>query len=92
MSKIFKIEITTTVLVEADDRQEASERIANMSLSEIADEMDSGDMVGQDVRGDLVEVPRSEVEAELIAVGNDGTFFLMEDEDAADSEEPTEEN
>lgn len=81
MSKIFKMEITTAILIQAADREEASERLANLTLSEIADEMDSGDLIGQENRGNLVEVPRAEVESELEAMGNDGTFFVLEDED-----------
>lgn len=86
MTKIFKLEITTTVLIETQTAQEASTQLDNMSLSEIADEMDSGDLVGNDIRGDVVEVPKNEIEGELLAVGNDGTFFAIDEDEDADAE------
>ena len=81
MTKFFKMEITTTVLFGADSIAEANGRIANMSLMEIAEEMESGDMIGKDVCGDVVEIPRDEVESEEIAVGGDGSFFNVNEDD-----------
>ena len=86
MTKFFKVEITTTVLFSADSTSEANNRISNMSLIEIAEEMDSGDMIGKDIFADVVEIPRNEIESEEVAVGGDGTFFNV-DEDEDEEEE-----
>ena len=53
---------------------------AAISLAQLAYELDDGECIG----GDLVavtseNVPRHKLEDELMAVGNDGSFFELED-------------
>lgn len=74
---IFKTAITITVLGEFESRGAAQAWFDNANPYTILNEMDDGDLVGQTSVGEVEEVPESDVESELEAVGNDGTFFDM---------------
>lgn len=72
---IFKTTLTVIVLHEADSAEEAAQRIADEGLNGTAYEITDGEWIGMVVNGPTVEVPADKVESELIALGNDGTFF-----------------
>jgi len=74
---IYKTTITVTVFHEAYDQQAAETNMAHRELEEVASQIDSGDWIGQTEIGPTVRVPRSKLKSELLAIGNDGTFFEM---------------
>lgn len=49
-----------------------------MSLEHAMEESMTGNMVGLETEAITLEVPDSEVETELVALGNDGEFFNIE--------------
>src|SRR3546814_11610561 len=51
------------------------DRLSTMSLARIGEEMDFGDMVGAFAITSADDVPPHALQAELTALGNDGTFF-----------------
>ena len=78
---IVKTVITVTVLHEADSLEDAGNIISSMSLGEIGYMIDEGDGLGDYVISYMDEVPPDKVREESIVLGNDGTFFLLEDEE-----------
>lgn len=79
MAKIIKTIITLTLLHREDFP------LSQMSLEQIGHEMDEGDCVGSFGTVSEEAVPLAKVPAELEALGNDGTFFDLEDGDYTDS-------
>jgi hypothetical protein len=71
---IVKTRITITVLHRSDNP------MTDHGIDEVLYEMSEGDAVGWETGRDTVPVDPNDVGAELIALGNDGTFF-DEDED-----------
>jgi hypothetical protein len=69
---IKKTTITITVLYEDDVNVE------NMPLSAVLRQMDNGDLIGHIGSRKTISIPDSKVKKELLAVGNDGTFFASE--------------
>jgi len=67
MAKIYKHIYTVVVLSESDDTVD--------DLSVLADSIDSGEDIGQFEHTSTEEVPAEQVEQELLAICNDGTFF-----------------
>jgi len=51
------------------------DRLSTMSLARIGEKMDFGDMVGTFAITASARVPPDTIHQELVAVGNDGTFF-----------------
>lgn len=60
-----------------DDTDVSDEAVQNMPISVILEECDSGPMIGAvaDCGVAIEDVPADEVEAQLLNMGNDGTFF-----------------
>ncbi|HMM71442.1 MAG TPA: hypothetical protein PKC22_04350 [Rhodocyclaceae bacterium] len=71
MMKIRKVTIGVTLLMHDSDE----DRLSTMSLARIGEEMDFGDMVGAFAITSVDDVPPHALQAELTALGNDGTFF-----------------
>lgn len=78
--KIRKVIIGVTLLMhEADE-----DRLSTMSLARIGEEIDFGDMVGAFAITSSSALSHGAVARELLALGNDGTFFgELESEDEA---------
>lgn len=72
---VFKTTITVTVLGEFDAIGDADSFFSNASMDRVLQEMEEGDLIGQSHVGETVEVPQSALQAELLAIGNDGEFF-----------------
>ena len=71
MTAIRKVVIELTLLLEEGER----DRLMQMSLDQIADEMDEGCFIGSfSIAADAV-VAASDLKPALIALGNDGSFF-----------------
>lgn len=71
---IVKTVVTLTILREAETLDAASD-IGYMGLLDVAYMIDEGDWIGDYTVTQMDEVPQDKVEAELIALNNDGTFF-----------------
>lgn len=66
---IVKTTITITLLHRADNPMDSH------NIEQVLWEMSEGDAVGWETDRTTKPVPAERVEAELIALGNDGTFF-----------------
>ena len=73
---IIKTTITLTILHDEDDYPDYG--AADMDIEDVLHEMDCGDMIGVFSVSKVEEVHPDNVEAELKALGNDGTFFDVE--------------
>ena len=71
---IVKTTVTITVLHRADNP------LTDHGIDEVLYEMSEGDAVGWETDRDAVPVDPKDVLGELIALGNDGTFFDDDDE------------
>lgn len=71
MPPIVKLKIQLTVLMPESRHGDLN----TMSLAQLVAEMDGGDFVGDHVNTYVGVVPPGNVTNELLAVGNDGTFF-----------------
>ena len=80
MPKVKKTVVTVTVL------HEAGESLDGLSLSDIAYELDEGSMIGSFGLTSLTDIPDSQLEDELLQIGNDGEFFGYLFEDDSDEE------
>jgi hypothetical protein len=79
---IYKTVFKITVLSEEPfDEGGASDDNDPFDLSAINYAITEGDCVGQVTQDSCVLVPPSEVEAELLALGNDGSFFRGEEDE-----------
>lgn len=78
---ISKTIITITVLHDSVDDLDFIE------LGQIIDAMNEGDMIGMSKITSTEHVAPEKVRDELLAVGNDGTFFDAIDFDAIDEDE-----
>lgn len=74
--KVRKTVITLTVLSAIDDADPAY-----CSLDEITHQMDTGSFLGDWVAQDSSILPADKVEEECIKLGNDGSFFDLENEE-----------
>ena len=72
---IFKMHIALTVLLEADNEVEACSLITNSTLADIAHATDEGEWIGMSKLEESEEVTPGNLHGELLAIGNDGTFF-----------------
>jgi hypothetical protein len=80
MPRYSKAVITVTVL--AEESPKALEALVqSMDLATILEEMDTGAMIGTYETTSVAEVPPEKIHEELLAVGNDGTFFGSLDSD-----------
>lgn len=81
MTRIKKTTITFTVLHRADDYPNDEEIWGEMDnpydgeLGYLMKEAWDGGMVGMESDAVTVDVPEDQVRGELLAMGNDGTFF-----------------
>lgn len=74
---IVKTVVTLTILREVETLDAASD-IGYMSLLDVAYTIDEGDWIGDYTVTQMDEVPQDKVNAELLELGNDGTFFQAE--------------
>lgn len=72
---INKIVLRVTVLAQDDTLDESVNSIGDMSLESLARSMSEGDLIGTYSIQSSETVPADKVEDELLAVGNDGSFF-----------------
>lgn len=77
MPQIIKTTITLTVFHAAETAADAR-RLEGMSLADIGYFIDEGDGIGQSVVASIEEIAPAEVEAELVKIGNDGTFLAQD--------------
>lgn len=81
--QVYKVVLRLPLLARATSADELRRRLAGMGIEEVLFEINEGDMIGGTRSIEMIEhVPASEIEKELQAVGNDGTFF--EDVDMGD--------
>jgi hypothetical protein len=82
-TKIVKIVYQVVALMPAADAHWAQHSKAEKVLSEI----DEGSWIGCEVVGSVENIPDDKVRDELLAIGNDGTFFddVLNDDDEDDS-------
>lgn len=73
---IMKTTITLTILHHKDSD------IQNMSLADIVYQIDDGDCIGDAKNVTTEPVPEDKVNDELLAMGNDGSFFDGLDDNA----------
>lgn len=79
-TKIVKIVYQVVALMPAEHAHWAQHSSAKKALREI----DEGDWIGCEIVGSVENIPDDKVRDELLAIGNDGTFFddvLNDDED-----------
>ena len=86
---VFKATVQVTVLMEAESLQEAERELERLDLEDLYHEMDDGAYVGTFGVQTVAPVPPQAVHAELLAVGNDGTFFQPAALDPESAEEPS---
>lgn len=74
---VYRVVITLPLLARAESAERLREQIQDMSLDDLMFEVAEGtDMIAGSRSIDVVEhVPREDIERELRALGNDGTFF-----------------
>lgn len=73
---IHKITLQVTVMCEADTLQEAVDAYGSMTLEQVHDHTNFGEDLGSKkiVGSETIDNP-DKITEELLAVGNDGTFF-----------------
>jgi hypothetical protein len=74
MKKIYKHTIQVVILSE-DESLEKALGSDEWDLSAIEAAISDGDCIGTYSHEETQQVPATEIEIELIAIGNDGTFF-----------------
>jgi len=75
-SGVVKCTVSLEVFLHADELQ----KFKNMSLEDILYEVtDGGWIAGSPKKGDPVAIPRDELQGEMEAIGNDGSFFDITD-------------
>lgn len=79
-TKVFEFKIVVTVMGEANDVPDFIENYDGMSLSEIGSLIDEGELIGSIEAISLEEINTDQVAHRLQSLGNDGTFFDMEEE------------
>ena len=72
---IFKLHIALTVMLEADSEAAANAAFEGATLAGIAYEIDEGAWLGVTALEETEEVTPGNLQGELFAMGNDGTFF-----------------
>lgn len=72
---IYKMHIALTVMLEADSEAEACSLITNSTLDAVAYAIDEGEWIGMSKLEESEEVTPGNLHDELLAIGNDGTFF-----------------
>ena len=75
--KFFKTTFTITVLTEDGPISDSADII------DVVRDFTDGDSIGHIERSAADEVPADKINDELLAIGNDGTFFSMGDEEDA---------
>lgn len=73
---VYKVTVTLDVYLQDESAEAARSRVAAMSLSELHETTDEGDMVGGKMQIVTVEYVAEEEVAEFLeSVGSDGDFF-----------------
>lgn len=67
------------VLLEADSIREAVTAVGSMDLADLAHEIDGGEWIGHTRITASETVAPEAVQTELLAIGNDGSFFEILD-------------
>ena len=82
-TKIVKIVYQVVALMPAEHAHWAQHSRAEKALREI----DEGDWIGCEIVGSVENIPDDKVRDELLAIGNDGTFFddVLNDDNVDDS-------
>lgn len=75
---INKIVLRVTVLAQDDTLEQSVNSIGDMSLESLARSMSEGDLIGTYSIQSSETVEPEKVVDELLAIGNDGTFFYDE--------------
>jgi hypothetical protein len=68
---IKKVILEVVVLLPDSD----ADTLSGMSLSQIDEEMSTGSWIGMTSQTSVEDVPPAKLRDELLAIGNDGTFF-----------------
>lgn len=79
---VHKLTITLTVLTDQESAAQAEEQYRNMDIDEIFASISNGEDIGGIKIESVETVKPSDLEAELLEIGNDGTFFGYLEEDA----------
>ena len=79
--RAYETNISVTVLLTAESAGAASATISNMSLGEIAFEIDQGEMIGHVSEPVVAGLSMELVRQRLLEIGNDGSFFEIELDD-----------
>lgn len=72
---IFKMTVAHTIYGQFDDADEAIRHFRSADLGALLEECDDGDLICGTHRGAIDEIPAEKVQDELLAIGNDGSFF-----------------
>jgi hypothetical protein len=74
--KVFKTTVSFDVYLAAEDEDDATKQLQDYSLNELINETEDGEFIGSPPhKTPPVEVPAENLQRELQAIGNDGTFF-----------------
>ena len=79
---VFEVKLVVTLIAQDASQAALEADICAMSLAQIAEAMDEGDMVGNMALASCAHLPENQVSAALEAVGNDGEFFNHGADDA----------
>lgn len=74
-TKYFKTTFTITVLTEDSPVSDG------VNIIDVVRDFTDGDSIGDVQRTSANEVPADKIKDELLAIGNDGTFFNLGDEE-----------
>lgn len=78
---IYKATYTITVLGEFDSERDAERSMTVIEMDTLGHLISEGDWIGQFSCDAIDKVEADKVKDELVAIGNDGTFFDNEMED-----------
>lgn len=74
--EIYKVVISFPLLARGISADDLRRKLGQMTLDELLYEINEGEMIGGTRELQTIEhVPAEEVKSELLAIGNDGTFF-----------------
>ena len=77
---VWKATIVVTVLAQSPDGEDLRNMHRDMGLAEIAEAIDTGDMIGSVSMPMFRALPEERVVPELLEMGNDGEFFNMDED------------
>lgn len=68
-------------VISNDDAENLAQRLRRMSIDAIARQMDTGDLVGGNMKVETVSLDKEQAEEELDNMGSDITFFGEDEEE-----------